>query len=122
MIATPTLSVVNGLRIMQVENRVLVASRSEEGRWWDVTAGLCGCKGFEHRGRCAHLTATATLHQPIAITVEPEDEAIPYWPLDGETPDLTPLCPRCHAEETNRRHPDGLGNACISRELFGEEV
>ncbi len=118
MIATPTLSVVNGLRIMQVENRVLVASRSEEGRWWDVTAGLCGCKGFEHRGRCAHLTATATLHQPIAITVEPEDEAIPFWPVsDGESVDLPAQCARCHAEPICHNHRDGLGMACIADEL-----
>lgn len=73
MIATPGLTVtetlttrvVDGLRILQVAGRVLVASRSEDGRWYDVTDGACGCKGYEHRGRCAHLTATAELFKPV---------------------------------------------------------
>jgi hypothetical protein len=49
-----------------------------------------------------------------------------YWLTDdalallGELPDLTPQCPRCHAEPALLRHPDHLGAACVSRELYGD--
>jgi hypothetical protein len=112
---TPTVSVVNGLRVMQVAGRVLVASRSQAGRWWDVTAGRCGCKGYEHRGRCAHVTATAPVPQ---VTVDPEDSILDLWPVgDGEPCAID-------STQTGRRItvlPYTPAQAAIASELYADE-
>lgn len=129
-IISPQCSVVDGLRIMQIANRVMVASRSEPGRWWDVTEGNCGCKGFEHRGRCAHTKVTAELFKPAA-----PDQPPARYELTGkgylmllptaalpDPDDLPAQCPRCKSEPRTTRHPDGLGMGCISVELYGGDA
>lgn len=75
MIANPPISVtvqareVNGVTLLQVAERILAASRTTAGRWYDVTDGACGCLGFEHRRHCAHVTAAAELTKPPRICI-----------------------------------------------------
>lgn len=45
---------VRGERVLRVAGRVLVASRSQAGLWWDVTDGACSCPAWRWRGRCRH--------------------------------------------------------------------
>lgn len=96
-VISPQSSVVDGLHILQVAGRVLVASRTEPGRWYDVTAGTCGCKGFEYRGRCAHLAASLP-----GVPVEAADQPIPFAltpaaldALDHGRQRDTARCPQC---------------------------
>lgn len=34
----------------------LVASKSERGRWHEVTPESCDCKGFQYRSQCRHIS------------------------------------------------------------------
>lgn len=38
---------------------VQVASKSERGRWYDVTDNVCQCRGFEIRQHCRHQELAA---------------------------------------------------------------
>ena len=97
--------------------------------------GTCTCQDHARHGHlspCKHRLAVE-LHQrcerseaealdpSAAIALELTDAA--YVALDalGEVPDVAPQCPRCHAEPRSPRHPDGLGAACVTRELYGDD-
>jgi hypothetical protein len=114
----------------------LVRSASTPDAAYRVQANGCNCPDTpRERGAacCKHAYAVQLLNRleraetdaeqaVITIHVEPEDEAIPYWPTAGEPCALPPQCRRCQAEPACPRHPDGLGKACITNELYGEEV
>ncbi len=111
----------------------LVGSASDVDSAYQVDQCGCSCADFQGRGGfCKHMAARALFiaseradadatDPTLTVRVASDESILDLWPA-GEPCDLPAQCPRCHAEETNRRHPDGLGNACISRELFGEEV
>ena len=116
--------------------RFLVVSQSRPAEAYLVDHGTCSCpdaakrdsRNCKHswavRLACAAERADAEANDPtIAITVEPEDEAIPYTlGLRGRLGATPPTCTACHAEPSLAAHPDGLGKRCAAAELFGEEV
>lgn len=46
---------VNGETVIKLADRVLVASKSEPGKWHEVVAGVCDCKSYQYRGTCRHV-------------------------------------------------------------------
>jgi hypothetical protein len=106
----------------------LVRSASEPNRAYRVHNNLCNCPDTpRERGatRCKHEWAVllfnqweradAEAHDPtITITVEPEDEAIPYWPTDGEPCDINPV-------GTITVLPQSAWARALNDELFGPE-
>jgi len=42
-------------RAINLGDRVLVASATAPGQWYEVAEGQCECKGFHYRQRCRHL-------------------------------------------------------------------
>jgi hypothetical protein len=124
--------------------------RGDSGRvWWvgsettpDTTYAVadatCQCMDYQKRGGpCAHQLAVTLVTRLERIEADREapaegdepaaDEPCGYWLTDaalellGELPDLTPQCPRCHAEPALPSHVDHLGARCLSAELFGDD-
>jgi hypothetical protein len=118
--------------------------RSASGAWYVqsetdceveyILAGdQCSCRDFERHGDaspCKHQFCRAIYQR--AERIEADAEAPIAWELTeaaytaldllGEVPDVAPQCARCHAEPAIARHCDGLGAACVSRELFGDDA
>ncbi len=131
----------------QRPGRWIVVSRSRQGvaHHVDARATTCTCEDYARqspRGAvCMHVyavelyllaeRAAVDAEQSIAIAVYDDEVSIPFElvppPIDeswlwesGETVELPLQCTRCHRENANQRHPDGLCDSCIARELFGD--
>jgi hypothetical protein len=114
-----------------------VQSETDPNQTYMVTAGeRCVCQDFARRGEltpCKHLLAVELHQRAERLEAEAQDPTAPLaWELTeaaiaaldalGEHPDLAPQCARCLAEPAVAGHVDRLGQACISRELFGESA
>ncbi len=60
-----TTEIVTGETVIKLADRVLVASKSEPGKWYEVVAGACDCKGYQYRGICRHVEAVKATETPI---------------------------------------------------------
>ncbi len=78
---------ISGDRAINLGDRVLVASATTPGQWYEVAEGQCECKGFHYRQRCRHL-AVADAAQGIGSCAS----------CGGIARDLADnLCPACAA-------------------------
>jgi hypothetical protein len=94
----------------------------------------CTCQDAARHGSlspCKHLLCVETIARLERLEADAgtpiDDEPCGYWLTDaalellGELPDLTPQCPRCHAEPALLDHLDHLGPRCLADELFGTD-
>lgn len=117
------------------DHRVLVASKTVAGRWYDVSAGICQCPGFQFRGRCRHLAANpgrtdpppppSATSLPSPVAREPMLDA-PAASATRVTPPPT-SCPRCQrpvttAADGNLIARRGECGRCLDELLYGPEV
>jgi hypothetical protein len=107
----------------------LVRSATNEKQAYQVDGFSCSCPDRQTRSSfCKHLAAVALyLAREILITVEPEDEGIPYelteaaYELLAQPCVMPALCPNCQAEPALLNRVDQWGTNCIMVELYGPE-
>lgn len=78
MSATITERTIGTDQVLVLGDRVLVASKSEPGHWYDCSSGDCDCKGYQYRNQCRHIVVAAE-----ALKSQPEPKPV-----------CTPLVPR----------------------------
>jgi hypothetical protein len=113
-----------------------VQSETDPNQTYMVIAGeRCCCQDFARRGAltpCKHLLAVELHQRAERLEAEALDPTPPLaWELTaaaiaaldalGEHPDLAPQCSRCQSEPALPSHRAGLGQACLRRELYGED-
>lgn len=119
---------------------VLVRSASTDNRAYRVDAYACGC--MDHQSReifCQHMAARALWLAGMRAETDAEQAIDADAPIALELTGRTYLtllptaalpapvnlprqCSKCHAEDATTRHPEGLGMACISVELYGGDA
>jgi hypothetical protein len=55
---------ISGERFIELGGKLLVASKSNEGDWYEISGETCTCLGFQYRGKCRHVVAAAQLPTP----------------------------------------------------------
>lgn len=73
-------------RAINLGDRVLVASATTPGQWYEVAEGRCECKGFRYRQRCRHLLVAGRFAGPNLCAV---------CGLSAESLDDAGWCPSC---------------------------
>lgn len=111
-----------GERVLALEGRVLVASKSAPGVWHVVADGACTCAGYQYRHTCRHLAVAVELltgekliappppapprPAPRPPPQAPRSHGAPPKPNGGRPPSV---CPSCHEP---RRQLDLITGVC----------
>lgn len=91
---------IDGEQVIRLRDRILVASKSQPGRWYEVRDCRCECVGFARYGRCRHERAASDACRPGAT------------PMLGQ-------CTRCQAPLRPGK-TTSLCTSCNVSDLYGE--